>query len=127
MRRPPLRPLVLGLFLCGVAFPAAASETLPITPASISIGREPATGQRVVSIELAPDAAKALAAFTAKHVGRELELRIDGKMAMRAVLREPIAGGRIQVSGPNTEKDFPDLSERAAARRVLIEVEALGD
>ena len=50
------------------------------------------------------------AARRKNNVGRRTaRLRIDGKVVMSAIIREPILGGSLQVSGDFTLKDAQEL------------------
>ncbi len=53
------------------------------------------------------------AEFTANNVGRTVEVRIDGKVVMRPIIREPIKGGSVQVSGGFTAQARPRSSPTA--------------
>ncbi len=47
------------------------------------------------------------AELTANNIGRTIEVRIDGKVVMRPIIREAIKGGSVQVSGGFTAQGGP--------------------
>ena len=62
-------------------------------------------GQVVVLIELTRDAARQFGELTGKNVGNSLELVIDGKVVVKAIVNQRIDGGQIQLSGNFTLKE----------------------
>ena len=65
----------------------------------------------------------AFARVTTENVGRKAEVRIDGKTVMSPVIREPIQGGSLQVSGGLTVAEVADLVARlkSGGARILNE------
>ena len=62
-------------------------------------------GQVVVLIELTRDAARQFGELTGKNVGNSLELVIDGKVVVKAIVNQRIDGGQIQLLGNFTLKE----------------------
>ena len=52
-----------------------------------------------------------------------LVLRIDGQVVSEPIIREPIKGGVVQISGNMTVKDAAALAERLSKGEAKIEVE----
>ncbi len=85
------------------------------------------TNQPVVVITMAPRSGRMFEELTAQHIGRRLVLRIDGKVAAEPIIKEPIKGGVVQISGSMTVQDAADLAERLSKGAAKVEVELVSD
>jgi SecD/SecF fusion protein len=85
------------------------------------------TNEPIVVITMAPRSGRMFHELTLKHIGRRLVLRIDGKVAAEPIIREPIKGGVVQISGNMTVQDAADLAERLSKGEAKIEVELVSD
>ncbi len=56
-------------------------------------------GQATILITFSAAAAKRLATETAAHIGEPLVIKLDDDVLMKPIVREPIAGGTLQISG----------------------------
>ena len=65
----------------------------------VSIVLDKSLDQEAMQLELTPQSRDEFAAFTGRHVGETIDLRVDGEVLMSPRLMEPIAGGMIMVSG----------------------------
>ena len=112
----------------GPTTPAPRKSTLPplrlqienATPILDERTREP-----VVTFRLTERSGRMFAEFTANNVGRTVEIRIDGKVVMKPIIREPIKGGSIQVSGGFTLKDAKELADRLNSGAARVEAEVV--
>lgn len=78
----------------------------------------------VLTITLTENSKEAFARFTEENVGRKVELRIDGKAVLAPVIREPILGGVLQISGSSTGmEELRQLARRLSGGTVKVEVE----
>jgi preprotein translocase subunit SecD len=102
-----------GVVILSLALPTgeAAAEPLQLGIASASAGIDQRNGQAVVDIRLTDESRQRFAAFTLANLGQMIDLRIDGKSAIKPIVREPIAGGMVQITIDN-----PGEAERLAAR-----------
>jgi preprotein translocase subunit SecD len=96
--------------LAAFAFAFAQSVSLSILNASVVTDRR--TNQRVLSIELPKESARAFGELTRNNVGRKTELRLDGKVLSAPVIREPILGGKLQIAGDEPVIDFEEIAKR---------------
>ena len=80
-------------------------------------------GNPVVDIEFTADGAKIFASVTANNVGRPLAILLDGKVISAPNVREPIAGGRAQISGDFSIEEVQDLVIKLKAGALPIPVE----
>ncbi len=114
-------PLVAALLAAFV--PAAIAAALSLTVLEAEAIGDMTTGEPVVSITFDAVSTEAFAAFTRDSVGRNTVVRIDGEDVMRAIIREPILGGQVQISGNMTMADAEDLAARLSSGDARIEVE----
>ena len=100
------------------AMAADAGQPLSLTVAEATVRKEEATGQPVLDIRLAPQSQLAFAEFTGRHVGQRVALRVDGLVLMAPVIREPIQGGRMTISGGYGAQAVPLRELNAIAARL---------
>lgn len=112
--------LVAALLAASVAAAFAAALSLTVLKAEAT--GDLATGEPVVSITFDAASTEAFAAFTRDNVGRNTVVRIDGEDVMRAIIREPILEGTVQISGNMTMADAKDLAARLTSGDAVIEV-----
>ena len=98
----------------------ALADPLAIKVKEADVGS--ALGQPVLNLSLDEAAATAFADFTKANVGKQIELRIDGKTMLTATLRDPILSGKVQVSG-HSRSEFTSVADRIKAGAAEVEVE----
>jgi preprotein translocase subunit SecD len=99
------RFIAAAVFVFALAIHALAqSASLSVVSASVETDKR--SGQPVLAIEISKESSEKLAALTRDHVGRRMELRVDGKVLSAPVIREPILGTKFQISGNGTAADF---------------------
>lgn len=99
------------------------AEPLQVTVASASAGTDSHSGRPILNIRLADESRKALAVFSQTHLGYPIEMRIDGKSMIKAVVREPLTGGVFQIS-TDTIDEARRLADRLSHGPVRVEFEA---
>ena len=120
MRR--LREIAAALAVLAFVHGAFAAEPLVLAVKTALVLRDQTTGEPVLSLTLMPDSAKAFGELTAANVGRVVELRLDGKVVMAPVVRDPILGGLVNVSGAFAPTELEDVADRIARGDVRVEV-----
>jgi preprotein translocase subunit SecD len=90
----------------------AAAEPLMFDVARAELAYDQRTGEPIVSFRFAPDSARKFAAFTAQNIGHTTEIRVDGKVLSRPVIREPILQGSGQILGHFSVQEAQDLAAR---------------
>jgi preprotein translocase subunit SecD len=118
-------PVVVAILAAFVS--AALAAALSLTVLKAEAISDMATGQPVVSITFDAASTEAFADFTRDNVGRNTVVRIDGEEVMRAIIREPILKGTVQISGNMTIADARDLAARLASGDAVIEVELVAE
>jgi preprotein translocase subunit SecD len=73
-------------------------------------GSDPQTGQWVVNFTFNAVGARRFADITRTNVGRRFAIVLDNKVISAPVIREPILGGRGQISGSFTAASASDLA-----------------
>ncbi len=73
-------------------------------------GSDPQTGQWVVNFAFNAVGARRFADITRTNVGRRFAIVLDNKVISAPVIREPILGGRGQISGSFTAASASDLA-----------------
>jgi len=78
-----------------------------------------------VTFRLTERSGRLFAEFTKNNIGRVIEIRVDGKAVMRPVIREPILGGSVQITGNLTLQDAKDLADRLTSGSAKVEAEVV--
>jgi preprotein translocase subunit SecD len=105
---------------------AAAAEPVLLDIAQAEVDYDQRSGEPVVSFRFTPDSARKFDELTQRNVGHVMELRVDGKVLSRPVIREPILQGVGQISGPLSVPDARDLAARLSSGTKL-EIEAVAN
>ena len=64
--------------------------------------------------------------MTQKNVGRTTEFRVDGRVLMKPVIREPLLAGVFEISGHYSLNEAKDIAQRLSSGG-KIEVELVSD
>lgn len=75
-----------------------------------SSGLDQQQGQYIVDLQFKSDATKIWADFTAANVGTQTAFVLDSQVVSAPEVREPIPGGRTQISGQFTEQTARELA-----------------
>ena len=107
----------LALFTSG----QAVADILPldVEKATVTYGFP---DQSALDLQLTPQGGEAFAAFTERHVGKTVDLVIDGKVMISPRLVEPIIGGRIVVSGKFAPGRLEAIARRISAGSATVDV-----
>jgi len=104
----------------------ASAEPLTLDIRAARVDHDRRTGQVLVSIALMDSSKAAFGYFSRQHVGRPMELRLDGKRIISTVIREPILGGVLEVSGLS-EAEAAAIAEQLSTSAGKAQVEILSD
>lgn len=66
--------------------------------------------QHVVNLEFTDEGAKKFADLTTKNVGRRISILLDGEVLTDPNVREPITGGRAEITGQRTLEEAQHLA-----------------
>ena len=67
-------------------------------------------GANVVNLEFSEEGAQKFADLTTKNVGRTIAILLDGEVLTAPNVREPILGGKAEISGQKTLEEARDLA-----------------
>lgn len=115
-----LRQFAMLLSLLLVPATASAGETVELHVQHASIVLD-SVGQKAMQLELTPQSRDDFAAFTGKHVGETIDLSVDGEVLMSPRLMEPIAGGKIMVSGSFARGELEKIAKRISEAQAKVE------
>ncbi len=105
----------------------AAAAPLELAIARAYVKTETATGEPVLDLTLAPPSATAFGELTQANIGKVVELRIDGKVILSPIVRDPILGGVVEISGRFSRLDLLETANRIWSGNAKVEVEPHAD
>lgn len=117
----------LAVFLLWTVPAIAIAQPMMLEVVQADAGTDARTNKPVLTFRLTTASARSYAEFTSKNVGRAMEVRVDGRVLVKTVIREPILGGSSQIAGDFTAADARDLADRIAGGGNRIEVELVAD
>jgi preprotein translocase subunit SecD len=103
----------------------AASEPLSIGLVRASLDFDQRTGEPIITFVMTEASGRAFADLTTRSFGKPVEIRIDGRTMSKPVIREPILGGRGQISGSFTVDEARAMAERLSSGAGKLEVEVI--
>jgi preprotein translocase subunit SecD len=74
-------------------------------------------------MELTADSKEAFGAFTDRHIGEQVDLKVDGEVLMSPVVREPIRGGEVWITGRFEKAELVAIAKRVEAADAKVEAE----
>ena len=92
---------------------------------SAALGFDRRTGEPIITFVMTDVSGRAFADLTTRSVGKPIEIRIDGRVMSKPVIREPILGGRGQISGGFTVDEARALAERLSSGSGKLEIEVV--
>jgi preprotein translocase subunit SecD len=81
----------------------------------------------VVDLFMTEASKLAFAEFSARNVGKQLDIRVNGRTVMKPVIREPITGGRITIAGAFSAPEAKQLAENLVSASAKVEMEIMPD
>jgi len=104
----------------------SAGEVLQIEVKVVNARLEQQTGKSVIFVKVSEESKRQIAELTQKNLGRPTEFRVDGKVVMKPIIREPILGGTFELTGGFTIEEAKDIAKRLSSG-TKIEVELVSD
>jgi len=120
------QPSLLEQLEKGGTAPPPRKSTLPplrLQIASAAPIIDERTKEPAVTFRLTERSGRLFAEFTGNNIGRTIEIRIDGKAVMRPIIREPILGGSVQITGGFTLQETKELADRLSSGAAGVEAE----
>ena len=84
------------------------------------------TKQAIIFVKLTEESKRLIAELTQKNIGRTTEFRVDGRVVMKPVIREPLLAGVFEISGRFDMTEAKDIAKRLSSGS-KIEVELVSD
>jgi preprotein translocase subunit SecD len=103
----------------------ATAAPLALEVARAEVSHDARANQPLITFTLKDASRRAFAEFTAANIGRAVEIRVDGRVMMKPVIREPIVGGIGQVAGGFNAAEARTLADRLTSGAAKLEVEAV--
>jgi preprotein translocase subunit SecD len=122
-----LRAWVLAAGFLVASIIATAAEPLVLEVARAQVSFDARTSEPTIAFTMTESSMRKFADFTARNVGRTTELRVDGRVVMKPVIREPILGGAGQIAGGFKFNEAKDIADRLTAGTAKLEVEVVPD
>ena len=82
-------------------------------------------GQAVVALEFNDEGGKKFANLTARNIGRQIAIVLDGDVLTAPVVQEAITGGRAQISGSRTVEEAEHLAILLRSGSLPVKIEVL--
>jgi preprotein translocase subunit SecD len=112
--------------LASVVVAVAEPLTLHILNATVTDVFQGGPGEPAgLSITLQPESTAAFAAFTAANIGKQIELRLDGKAVLSGVIGEAITNGRVRVGGNFTRQELKEFANRTPDGGFVMQAEVV--
>jgi preprotein translocase subunit SecD len=95
-----MKRLIIGAVLSfAILSLASAAEVERIVLSVSTVSVKPGySGESVLYIELDPASAKAMAAFSERHVGNQVSILVAGHEVSRPFIREPLKNGQVNLT-----------------------------
>ena len=117
-----LRARILAVVcLCVSPCPAAAAETFLLEIRQASGKMDERSHEPIVEVVLSDESARIVADVTTRNVGAQAEIRVDGEALLKSVIREPILGGKIMISGRFSRQAVDDMAARLMSGAAKVE------
>jgi preprotein translocase subunit SecD len=111
--------LVTLLLSSSIAAAQSPRIILDVADAAVSRGIDERTG---VTVTLTAESRSSFADFTAKYIGRFIEVRFLGQVIMKARLVTEITGGKLQIVPEANSAAPTELAHKLSAPGTKIEV-----
>lgn len=119
-----MKSFILPAILLLLSFSGiAAAATLEIEVERAEAGTDAYTEQPIVTVTLKPESRAAFGEFTKARIGEAVQLRFGDRTLSAPIVREPIIGGVLIISGQMTPQDARDLAEAMAHEGAMLEVD----
>lgn len=105
--------LAVFCLLAPIENAVAAALQLDVAQADMVVDGQ--TGLPALNIELSAGSAKAFGELTTQHLFSMIELVLDGKVLTAPIIRSPIFGGSLQITGNFSEAEIMAMVERLEA------------
>jgi preprotein translocase subunit SecD len=118
-----LRHTILIALALLIGLTPALAKPLRLMVETAKVITDPLSGQDGLQIDLTPAGQQAIAEFTTEHVGKMIDVTIDGKLINSPTIQSPILGGTIMLSGPYSASDLQLMANQLTAKTSIVEID----
>ena len=104
----------------------SAGEVLQIEVKVANTRADLHTKQAIIFVKVSEESKRLIAEMTQKNIGRTAEFRVDGRVVMKPVIREPLLAGVFEISGRFDMTEAKDIAKRLSSGS-KIEVELISE
>ncbi|WP_052153717.1 hypothetical protein [Devosia sp. LC5] len=112
--------IALALLIC---LTPALAKPIRLMVEFAKVVTDPLSGFDNLQIELTPAGQQAIAEFTTEHVGKTVDVSIDGKIINSPMIQSPILGTSIMLSGPYSVHELQVMANRLTDKTSTVEVD----
>ena len=94
---------------------AVAGEVLLIEVKMADARIDPQTKQSIIFVKLTEESKRLVAEMTQKNVGKATEFRLDGRVLMKPIIREPLQAGVFEILGNYSLNEAKDIAYRLSS------------
>lgn len=115
MKPPKLRSLLATLVSLLWISASIADETVVVLN-SATVGHDKLTGKPVLNLTFAEPSKERLRIVCNGNVGKKVEFRVDGRVVVSPVIREPVESVRMQINDRDwTDQTVIELAQQLSA------------
>ena len=105
---------------------ATSGEVLQIEVKVAETRADLQTKQAIIFVKLTEESKRLIAELTQKNIGRTTEFRVDGRVVMKPMIREPLLAGVFEITGRFDMTEAKDIAKRLSSGS-KIEVEVIAE
>jgi preprotein translocase subunit SecD len=105
--------------------PLAVAETFALDIKQVKADVQRPGNEPVIVIVLTEASARIFADVTSKNVGKAIDVRVDDRSVMKPVVREPILGGTVTISGRFSRSEADEMVARLSSGGAKLEFEVI--
>lgn len=111
------RHLGLGALAVVLGFSglALADEKVALDVRAVAVDTDYSSGMPALRIEFTRDGTKTWSEFTARHVGKVVQMSIDGTVVTSPMIQSRITTPQVILSGPFTRYDLEQMAQKIEA------------
>jgi preprotein translocase subunit SecD len=105
--------------------PLAVAEPFALDIKQVKADVQKPGNEPVVVIVLTEASARIFAEVTSKNVGKAMDVRVDGRSVVKSIVREPILGGTVAISGHLSRSEVDGMMARLSSGSTKLEFEVV--
>jgi preprotein translocase subunit SecD len=105
--------------------PPASAEPLALEIKQAKADIQGSGNEPVLIIVLTDASARIFAEVTGKNVGKAIDIRVDGRSVLKPIVREPILGGTLAISGRFSRNEANEIAGRLSSGVTKLEFEII--